>query len=93
MRVRVQGILVGLLAAFSYELSILHAALRLTSADAFRTLHALYRERTHPLSDTTTAKAAPGSTGKPLPQHALLLNRSLCDSPQHCVHFSASSSV
>ena len=45
-----QGTLVGLLAAFSYELSILAAASRLTSADAFRTLHALYRERTHPLA-------------------------------------------
>lgn len=44
-----QGTLVGLLAAFSYELSILHAAARLTHADAFRTLHTLYRERTHPL--------------------------------------------
>ncbi|CAL8466179.1 g5715 [Coccomyxa elongata] len=44
-----KGTLVGLLAAFSYELSILHAAARLTHADAFRTLHALYRERTHPL--------------------------------------------
>lgn len=44
-----QGTLVGLLAAFGYELSILHAAARLTHADAFRTLHALYRERTHPL--------------------------------------------
>ena len=45
-----QGTLVGLLAAFSYELSILHTASRLTSADAFRTLHALYRERTHPVA-------------------------------------------
>ena len=52
-----QGTLVGLLAAFSYELSILHTASRLTSADAFRTLHALYRERTHPvaLSSSSTA--------------------------------------
>ena len=51
-----QGTLVGLLAAFSYELSILHTASRLTSADAFRTLHALYRERTHPVA------LSPGST-------------------------------
>lgn len=53
-----QGTLVGLLAAFSYELSILHAAARLTHADAFRTLHALYRERTHPLSSSAAAAAA-----------------------------------
>lgn len=53
-----QGTLVGLLAAFNYELSILHTASRLTSADAFRTLHALYRERTHPLSLSPGAAAA-----------------------------------
>ncbi len=40
----------GLLAAFSYEVAILRSASRLTAADAFRQLHALYRERTHPLS-------------------------------------------
>ena len=57
-----QGTLVGLLAAFSYELSILHTASRLTSADAFRTLHALYRERTHPVV-ASYASAAPGSRG------------------------------
>ena len=46
----IQGTLVGLLAAFSYEVAILRSASRLTAADAFRQLHALYRERTHPLS-------------------------------------------
>ena len=54
----VQGTLVGLLAAFSYELSILHTASRLTSADAFRTLHALYRERTHPVAMSTGGHAS-----------------------------------
>lgn len=53
-----QGTLVGLLAAFSYELSILRSAARLTSADAFRTLHALYRERTQPLTKGPAAAAA-----------------------------------
>ena len=53
----------GLLAAFSYELSILQTASRLTSADAFRTLHALYRERTHPIA-APHAGAAPGSLGE-----------------------------
>ena len=55
-----QGTLVGLLAAFSYELSILQTASRLTSADAFRTLHALYRERTHPVA-APHGSAAPDS--------------------------------
>ena len=60
-----QGTLVGLLAAFSYELSILHAAARLTHADAFRTLHALYRERTHPLPAPTAvpSTSADGALG------------------------------
>jgi hypothetical protein len=64
-----QGTLVGLLAAFSYELSILHAASRLTSADAFRTLHALYRERTHTLhpagalGESGSSHAASSSNG------------------------------
>ena len=57
-----QGTLVGLLAAFSYELSILHTASRLTSADAFRTLHALYRERTHPVSAAFPLSEAPSSS-------------------------------
>ena len=56
----IQGTLVGLLAAFSYELSILHSAARLTHADAFRTLHALYRERTHPLPAPASAASADG---------------------------------
>jgi hypothetical protein len=65
MAKNVQGTLVGLLAAFSYELSILHTASRLTSADAFRALHALYRERTHPVSAAFPASDAPSSsTGK-----------------------------
>ena len=62
-QVLLQGTLVGLLAAFSYELSILQTASRLTSADAFRTLHALYRERTHPVA-ASYASAAPGSLVK-----------------------------
>jgi hypothetical protein len=49
---------VGLLAAFSYELSILHSAARLTSADAFRALHALYRERTQPVAKRGAGVAA-----------------------------------
>jgi hypothetical protein len=43
-----KGPLVGLLAATSYETAILAAAARLASADAFRTLAALLRQRTHP---------------------------------------------
>ena len=58
----VQGTLVGLLAAFSYELSILHTASRLTSADAFRALHALYRERTHPVSAAFPSSDVPSSS-------------------------------
>lgn len=58
--INAQGTLVGLLAAFSYELSILAAASRLTSADAFRTLHALYRGRTHPLP----SPVAPGESAR-----------------------------
>ena len=58
-----QGTLVGLLAAFSYELSILHTASRLTSADAFRTLHALYRERTHPVALSSDDMASSSNTG------------------------------
>lgn len=42
-----KGTLLGLLGAYSYEFSILTAASRLTTADAYRTLHSLYRARTH----------------------------------------------
>ncbi len=57
----------GLLAAFSYELSILHTASRLTSADAFRTLHALYRERTHPVAMSSGGLASSSTLeGEPL---------------------------
>lgn len=69
--VGIQGTLVGLLAAFSYELSILHAAARLTHADAFRTLHALYRERTHPLPPPFIVGPAASADGA----HALPLHR------------------
>jgi hypothetical protein len=68
--VGIQGTLVGLLAAFSYELSILHAAARLTHADAFRTLHALYRERTHPLPPPPTVGPSASADGA----HALPLH-------------------
>lgn len=66
----VQGTLVGLLAAFSYELSILHTASRLTSADAFRTLHALYRERTHPVAMSSGGLASSSTMEGEWPDYA-----------------------
>lgn len=51
----------GLLAAFSYEVAILRSASRLTAADAFRQLHALYRERTHPLSPPPLQQLSSGA--------------------------------
>ncbi|KAK9788705.1 hypothetical protein WJX73_001767 [Symbiochloris irregularis] len=41
-----KGTIQGLLAAYNYELSILQSANRLVAADAFHSLHALYRRRT-----------------------------------------------
>ncbi|KAK9804391.1 hypothetical protein WJX72_010740 [[Myrmecia] bisecta] len=50
-----KGTLLGLLAAYNYEFSILKAANRLMAADAFRTLYALYRSRTHPTEQVLAA--------------------------------------
>lgn len=64
-----KGTLLGLLGAYSYEFSILTAASRLTTADAYRTLHTLYRARTHATETVPQGMDDTGisSTGAGLP--------------------------